>query len=47
MVHAIPAASPGPNRATYIDGYELYRSLYPTLSETFHRISKSAAGATA
>jgi len=47
MVHAAPAASPGPDRATYIDGYEVYRGLYPTLAETFHRISESAAGASA
>jgi xylulokinase len=38
MVTAQPVASPGPDTAAYQQRYELFRSLYPTLADTFHRL---------
>lgn len=31
-------SSPGSDSATYADGYTVYRTLYPTLKDTFHRL---------
>lgn len=39
LVHASPAAAPGPDAAAYEAGYEVYRSLYPTLADTFPRLA--------
>ena len=38
MVTAETVASPGPDATVYSDGYPIYRSLYPTLAETFHAL---------
>ena len=38
MVTSTPVAEPGSAQAAYSERYEIYRSLYPTLAETFHRI---------
>jgi len=38
MVTAQPVAEPGQHAKTYADRYELYRTLYPTLADTFHRL---------
>jgi xylulokinase len=43
MVSATPVAQPGTDRETYAALHELYRSLYPALSETFHRLGGSPA----
>ena len=42
MVSATPMATPGPDRARYSAAYDLYRSLYPTLADSFHRLSAAA-----
>ena len=41
MVSATPMAQPGPDRAAYQAGYEIYRSLYPTLASSFHRLAEA------
>jgi xylulokinase len=43
MVSATPVAQPGPDRAAYSAAYEIYRSLYPTLADSFHRLSAADA----
>ena len=40
MVQAKPAASPAADSAVYEERYELYRSLYPALVDTFGRIAR-------
>ncbi len=42
MVTAETVASPGRDGAVYVDGYEIYRSLYPTLARTFHALAGRA-----
>jgi xylulokinase len=36
-VQVTPGAAPGADVAAYVDGYAVYRDLYPALSPTFHR----------
>jgi xylulokinase len=36
-VNATPAATPGPDAATYAEDHQVYRGLYPALAPTFHR----------
>jgi xylulokinase len=38
LVHATPAASPGPDADRYLAAHALYRGLYPALAPTFHRM---------
>lgn len=42
MVSARPMAEPGPDRSTYAAAYDLYRTLYPTLADSFHRLAAAA-----
>jgi xylulokinase len=37
LVSADPVAAPGPAAAVYLEHYEAYRELYPTLAPWFHR----------
>ncbi len=37
LVHADPAAAPGPDVERYAAAHEAYRDLYPALAPTFHR----------
>jgi xylulokinase len=37
IVRTTPAASPGPDAATYRDAHQAYRALYPALAPFFHR----------
>jgi xylulokinase len=37
LVHATPAARPGPDTARYAELHAVYRELYPALAPTFHR----------
>jgi xylulokinase len=39
MVRARPMAEPGPDRAGYSAAYDVYRSLYPVLADSFHRLA--------
>ena len=41
MVRATPVAQPGADRTTYRAGHEIYRSLYPTLADSFHRLAEA------
>ena len=43
MVSATPVAQPGARPAAYRAGYEIYRSLYPTLADSFHRLARGLA----
>ncbi len=45
LVSATPVAEPGPDAARYEEGYDTYRTLYPTLAVAMHRISAEAASA--
>ena len=38
LVHATPAAVPGPDAATYAERHAVYRELYPALAPTFRRM---------
>jgi xylulokinase len=42
LVSATPVAAPDADVAAYTAGYEIYRSLYPTLAESFHRLGARA-----
>ncbi len=43
MVSAHTVAEPGEAASAYAEHYEIYRSLYPALAETFHRIPSNEA----
>jgi xylulokinase len=45
LVSASPVATPGSDVAVYSAGYEIYRTLYPTLAASFHRLGEAAAKA--
>ena len=38
IVHATPAAEPGPDAARYAEAHAIYRDLYPALAPAFHRM---------
>jgi xylulokinase len=39
VVHATPAAEPGPDAPAYAEFHARYRELYPALATTFHRMA--------